>query len=184
MEVVRNQKRVGRDVLSMGRVQASLGKPQYVLVGVVVERPKARLPIFGQCGHTPTCPAHREVFHRVRGRCGSPSSRRRAVIGRRHARTNLWDDPQLRLCAGVALLARTFLPEYVSATIRHSVVCFLPLAPWVSTAYFDDMVGRMRAAGIDEFVLYWAPDVATGRSPRTESLRAGHRETIPALRES
>lgn len=41
------------------------------------------------------------------------------------------------------------------ATIRHSVVCFPPLTPWQSVAYFTDMVGRFRQLGIDEFVLYW-----------------------------
>jgi alkanesulfonate monooxygenase SsuD/methylene tetrahydromethanopterin reductase-like flavin-dependent oxidoreductase (luciferase family) len=39
--------------------------------------------------------------------------------------------------------------------VRHSVVCFPPLTPWESTEYFYDMVGRFRAIGIDEFVLYW-----------------------------
>jgi alkanesulfonate monooxygenase SsuD/methylene tetrahydromethanopterin reductase-like flavin-dependent oxidoreductase (luciferase family) len=39
--------------------------------------------------------------------------------------------------------------------IRHSVVCFPPLTPWESVEYFRDMVGRFRAIGIDEFVLYW-----------------------------
>jgi alkanesulfonate monooxygenase SsuD/methylene tetrahydromethanopterin reductase-like flavin-dependent oxidoreductase (luciferase family) len=39
--------------------------------------------------------------------------------------------------------------------IRHSIVCFPPLTPWESTEYFADMVGRFRAMGIDEFVLYW-----------------------------
>ena len=39
--------------------------------------------------------------------------------------------------------------------IRHSLVCFPPLTPWRSTDYFEDMVGRFRAMGIDEFVLYW-----------------------------
>ena len=34
-------------------------------------------------------------------------------------------------------------------------MCFPPLTPWKSTDYFEDMVGRFRAIGIDEFVLYW-----------------------------
>jgi alkanesulfonate monooxygenase SsuD/methylene tetrahydromethanopterin reductase-like flavin-dependent oxidoreductase (luciferase family) len=68
--------------------------------------------------------------------------------------------------------------------IRHSVVCFPPLTPWESTGYFDDMVGRMRAAGVDEFVLYW---------PRTWRPEARHEDhvfahvtsqTIPGLRRS
>jgi hypothetical protein len=41
------------------------------------------------------------------------------------------------------------------ATIRHSVVCFPPLTPWESPEYFIEMVGRFRAGGIDEFVLYF-----------------------------
>jgi alkanesulfonate monooxygenase SsuD/methylene tetrahydromethanopterin reductase-like flavin-dependent oxidoreductase (luciferase family) len=40
-------------------------------------------------------------------------------------------------------------------SIRHSLVCFPPLTPWESVAYFRDFVGRYRAIGIDEFVLYW-----------------------------
>ena len=40
-------------------------------------------------------------------------------------------------------------------TLRHSLVCFPPLTPWESPGYFTDMVGRFRAFGIDEFVLYW-----------------------------
>jgi alkanesulfonate monooxygenase SsuD/methylene tetrahydromethanopterin reductase-like flavin-dependent oxidoreductase (luciferase family) len=39
--------------------------------------------------------------------------------------------------------------------IRHSLVCFPPLTPWRSVEYFEDMVGRLGAMGIDEFVLYW-----------------------------
>jgi alkanesulfonate monooxygenase SsuD/methylene tetrahydromethanopterin reductase-like flavin-dependent oxidoreductase (luciferase family) len=39
--------------------------------------------------------------------------------------------------------------------IRHSLVCFPPLTPWESVGYFSDMIGRYRAVGIDEFVLYW-----------------------------
>jgi alkanesulfonate monooxygenase SsuD/methylene tetrahydromethanopterin reductase-like flavin-dependent oxidoreductase (luciferase family) len=40
-------------------------------------------------------------------------------------------------------------------SIRHSLVCFPPLTPWESADYFEDMIGRYRAIGIDEFVLYW-----------------------------
>jgi alkanesulfonate monooxygenase SsuD/methylene tetrahydromethanopterin reductase-like flavin-dependent oxidoreductase (luciferase family) len=40
-------------------------------------------------------------------------------------------------------------------SIRHSLVCFPPLTPWESVEYFADMVGRYRAIGVDEFVLYW-----------------------------
>lgn len=39
--------------------------------------------------------------------------------------------------------------------IRHSLVCFPPLTPWESPDYFSDMVGRLQAIGVDEFVLYW-----------------------------
>jgi alkanesulfonate monooxygenase SsuD/methylene tetrahydromethanopterin reductase-like flavin-dependent oxidoreductase (luciferase family) len=38
--------------------------------------------------------------------------------------------------------------------VRHSLVCFPPLTPWESVAYFEDFVGRYRGIGIDEFVLY------------------------------
>jgi len=41
------------------------------------------------------------------------------------------------------------------AKIRHSLVCFPPLTPWLSVEYFRDMVGRFAEIGIDEFVLYW-----------------------------
>jgi alkanesulfonate monooxygenase SsuD/methylene tetrahydromethanopterin reductase-like flavin-dependent oxidoreductase (luciferase family) len=41
------------------------------------------------------------------------------------------------------------------SSIRHSLVCFPPLRPWESVGYFEDLVGRFRAIGIDEFVLYW-----------------------------
>ena len=41
------------------------------------------------------------------------------------------------------------------AAIRHSLVCYPPLTPWESPGYFTDLVGRFRAIGIDEFVLYW-----------------------------
>jgi alkanesulfonate monooxygenase SsuD/methylene tetrahydromethanopterin reductase-like flavin-dependent oxidoreductase (luciferase family) len=40
-------------------------------------------------------------------------------------------------------------------TIRHSLCVFPPLTPWGSVTYFEDMVGRYREVGIDEFVLYW-----------------------------
>lgn len=40
-------------------------------------------------------------------------------------------------------------------TIRHSLVVYPPLTPWQSVEYFQDMVGRFREIGIDEFVLYW-----------------------------
>jgi alkanesulfonate monooxygenase SsuD/methylene tetrahydromethanopterin reductase-like flavin-dependent oxidoreductase (luciferase family) len=66
--------------------------------------------------------------------------------------------------------------------VRHSLVCFPPLTPWESRGYFEEMVGRMREVGIDEFVLYW---------PRTWRPEAEHEqavfeevttEVMPALR--
>jgi alkanesulfonate monooxygenase SsuD/methylene tetrahydromethanopterin reductase-like flavin-dependent oxidoreductase (luciferase family) len=41
------------------------------------------------------------------------------------------------------------------SAIRHSLVCFPPLTPWESVDYFEEMVGKFEALGIDEFVLYW-----------------------------
>lgn len=70
------------------------------------------------------------------------------------------------------------------AGIRHSLVCFPPLTPWESTGYFADMVGRMREAGVDEFVLYWPgtwrPD-ARHEQTVFEQVMA---ETVPALRKA
>jgi Glyoxalase-like domain len=54
------------------------------------------------------------------------------------------------------------------ASIRHSLVCFPPLTPWQSVAYFEDMVGRFRQVGIDEFVLYWPQ--TWGRLPGEEAV--------------
>jgi hypothetical protein len=54
------------------------------------------------------------------------------------------------------------------ASIRHSLVCFPPLTPWRSVQYFQDMVGRFRAIGIDEFVLYWPQ--AWGTAPNEEAV--------------
>ena len=66
--------------------------------------------------------------------------------------------------------------------IQHSVVCFPPLTPWESQAYFTDMVGRFRSVGIDEFVLYWPgswrPDVVQEHQVFEQVTT----ETIPALR--
>jgi len=76
------------------------------------------------------------------------------------------------------------------ASIRHSLVCFPSLTPWRSVEYFQEMVGRFRDIGIDEFVLYWpqtweaAPredavfeEVTATVMPR---LRAGARTPQPA----
>ena len=68
------------------------------------------------------------------------------------------------------------------ATIRHSVVCFPPLTPWESTAYFEDMVGRMRAAGIDEFVLYWPQNWRPDTQHEWHVFEQVTAETIPAIR--
>lgn len=69
------------------------------------------------------------------------------------------------------------------SSIRHSVVCFPPLTPWESSAYFTDMVGRFGSVGVDEFVLYWPgswrPEAAEHEQDVFEEV-AG--EVIPALR--
>jgi alkanesulfonate monooxygenase SsuD/methylene tetrahydromethanopterin reductase-like flavin-dependent oxidoreductase (luciferase family) len=69
------------------------------------------------------------------------------------------------------------------ATIRHSVVCYPPLTPWESTAYFEDMVGRMRGIGIDEFVLYWPGTWRPDAPHEHQVFDQVTNETIPALRE-
>ncbi|MGZ4601283.1 MAG: LLM class flavin-dependent oxidoreductase [Oryzihumus sp.] len=68
------------------------------------------------------------------------------------------------------------------ATIRHSVVCFPPLTPWESTAYFVDMVGRMREVGVDEFVLYWPRNWRPEALHEQQVFEQVTAETIPALR--
>ena len=67
------------------------------------------------------------------------------------------------------------------ASIRHSLVCFPPLTPWQSVEYFQDMVGRFREIGIDEFVLYWPQTwgVAPGEDAVFEEVTA---TVIPRLR--
>jgi hypothetical protein len=55
------------------------------------------------------------------------------------------------------------------ASIRHSLVCFPPLAPWASVSAFREMVERYRAIGIDEFVLYW---------PRNWDPQAMHEDKV------
>ena len=67
------------------------------------------------------------------------------------------------------------------AAIRHSVVCFPPLTPWESVGYFTQMVGRLREAGIDEFVLYWPQ--TWREQPREEAVfeEVTH-AVIPAMR--
>ena len=57
------------------------------------------------------------------------------------------------------------------ATIRHSLVCFPPLTPWQSVAYFEDMVGRFGEIGIDEFVLYWPQNWRDGSPTRRRYSR-------------
>lgn len=67
------------------------------------------------------------------------------------------------------------------ASIRHSLVCFPPLTPWQSTEYFQDMVGRFREIGIDEFVLYWPQ--TWGPDPREDAVFDEVTSTvIPRLR--
>lgn len=70
------------------------------------------------------------------------------------------------------------------ATIRHSVVCFPPLTPWESTTYFDDMVGRMCEAGIDEFVLYWPQTWRPDAQHERQVFEQVTSETMPALRQA
>ncbi len=67
------------------------------------------------------------------------------------------------------------------ASIRYSLVCFPPLTPWESAAYFEEMVGRYREIGIDEFVLYWPQ--SWRRAPREESVFEDvAREVMPRYR--
>lgn len=67
------------------------------------------------------------------------------------------------------------------AAIRHSIVVFPPLTPWQSVEYFQDMVGRLRAVGIDEFVLYWPQ--SWGADPHEDAVFDEVTTTVlPALR--
>jgi alkanesulfonate monooxygenase SsuD/methylene tetrahydromethanopterin reductase-like flavin-dependent oxidoreductase (luciferase family) len=67
--------------------------------------------------------------------------------------------------------------------VRHSLVCFPPLAPWRSVGYFEDMVGRFREIGIDEFVLYWPQH--WGPTPHEDTVFEEVTKTvIPRLRRS
>jgi hypothetical protein len=66
-------------------------------------------------------------------------------------------------------------------SIRHSLVCFPPLTPWASTSYFEEMVGRYRAVGIDEFVLYW-PQSWREDTREDAVFEQVAREVIPAYR--
>lgn len=54
-------------------------------------------------------------------------------------------------------------------SIRRSLVCFPPLAPWASAAAFRELVESYREIGIDEFVLYW---------PRTWDPAAAHEDAV------
>jgi alkanesulfonate monooxygenase SsuD/methylene tetrahydromethanopterin reductase-like flavin-dependent oxidoreductase (luciferase family) len=69
-------------------------------------------------------------------------------------------------------------------TIRHSLVCYPPLTPWESTGYFEDMVGRLRTVGIDEFVLYWPGTWRPDARHERQVFEQVTSETIPALRQS
>ncbi len=65
-------------------------------------------------------------------------------------------------------------------TIRHSVVCYPPLTPWESPAYFVDMVERFKAIGVDEFVLY-LPESWRARPSEWEVMEAVAATHMPAL---
>ena len=67
--------------------------------------------------------------------------------------------------------------------IRHSLVCFPPLTPWLSVDYFTDLVGRFTALGIDEFVLYWPGSWPEDRA-RDDVFHEVANDVIPALRSS
>jgi alkanesulfonate monooxygenase SsuD/methylene tetrahydromethanopterin reductase-like flavin-dependent oxidoreductase (luciferase family) len=66
-------------------------------------------------------------------------------------------------------------------SIRHSLVCFQPLMPWESVGYFEDMVGRYHAIGIDEFVLYW-PQSWRRASQEDSVFETVARDVIPKYR--
>jgi alkanesulfonate monooxygenase SsuD/methylene tetrahydromethanopterin reductase-like flavin-dependent oxidoreductase (luciferase family) len=68
-----------------------------------------------------------------------------------------------------------------AGSIRHSLVCFPPLKPWDSVEYFRDFVGRYRAIGIDEFVLYWPQ--TWREAPHEEGVFETLCTLIPQLRE-
>jgi alkanesulfonate monooxygenase SsuD/methylene tetrahydromethanopterin reductase-like flavin-dependent oxidoreductase (luciferase family) len=68
------------------------------------------------------------------------------------------------------------------ASIRHSLVCFPPLTPWESTDYFEDMLGRYRAIGIDEFVLYWPQNWRAAEHEESVFEAAAH-DLMPKYRE-
>jgi alkanesulfonate monooxygenase SsuD/methylene tetrahydromethanopterin reductase-like flavin-dependent oxidoreductase (luciferase family) len=83
-------------------------------------------------------------------------------------RGKLFDD----LCAGL---------DRDPLSIRHSVVCFPPLTPWESADYFVDMVGRFRAVGVDEFVLY-LPESWRARPAEWNVFELVATTHMPALR--
>jgi hypothetical protein len=59
---------------------------------------------------------------------------------------------------------------------------FPPLTPGASVGYFEDMVGRFRDLGIDEFVLHWPR--TWGPAPHEEQVFDEVTSTVlPALRE-
>ena len=86
-----------------------------------------------------------------------------------HDRSALFDD----LCTSF---------DRDAASIRHSLVCFPPLMPWDSVEYFHDFVGRYRAVGIDEFVLYW-PRTWRDAPREDEVFETVCSEVIPQMRE-
>jgi alkanesulfonate monooxygenase SsuD/methylene tetrahydromethanopterin reductase-like flavin-dependent oxidoreductase (luciferase family) len=68
-------------------------------------------------------------------------------------------------------------------SIRHSLVCYPPLTPWESADYFADMVGRYRAIGVDEFVLY-LPESWRTKPEEWDVFELVATTHMPALREA
>jgi alkanesulfonate monooxygenase SsuD/methylene tetrahydromethanopterin reductase-like flavin-dependent oxidoreductase (luciferase family) len=68
-------------------------------------------------------------------------------------------------------------------SIRRSFVCFPPLTPWESTAYFADMVTRFAGVGIDEFVLYWPRHWRPDARHEIDVFEAVTNDLIPRLRD-
>lgn len=67
--------------------------------------------------------------------------------------------------------------------IRHSLVCFPPLTPWESVGYFEEMIGKFGALGIDEFVLYW-PGRWRDEPSEERVFEAVATEVLPRLRKA
>ncbi len=67
-------------------------------------------------------------------------------------------------------------------SVRRSVTCFPPLAPWTSVGYFESMVGRLSEFGITEFVLYWPGRWTEDSSQEDEVFERVATDVIPRLR--